>query len=793
MYPKLFAFLFIVNLFFISSAQDSVIEVTDVHYQFNTEKIDTLNSEYSEMAPVYFDHKFIFSSMREHDYLYTGENRWRRKKQYNLFEAQLDTSSGFDVNQFNDIKFYNDQINKQLHTGPISFSSTGDTLFITQVVKTKYRKKKTYRPLLYVAFRKDNGEFSKPEKLPFVNERFNFAHPTFDSKRRKLYFSSDKEGTLGGEDIFFAEWKDDGTWSKVKNLGDSINSEKDEMFPWIYRGNELFFASDRDGGEGGLDLYWSFRDKNSWGKTRNLGSSLNSEADDFSLSLHPSEKYCFFASDRSNNDDIYYATFKRFLSTTQTDSLLSKVEMNALNRDTSGLNAASSEEGSISMDASSKDESDRYNLNKLKGDKNQLKENSSEDGSIQMDEQPNNDSKSAFTFKKDQKKLGLNQLRIGKNNSIFDTDKDSIDLDAQFIFNETSGEFPADMEVNVVNKKDELIRSTRTDMKGKFSYNNLPKEDSLYLTLSRPVNRDMTLIIFKNETKVTALLRRVGDTTSRGEKMQRDFVDNLKLQNPEENNQKELKGEIDFKKMDGFFENGLNLTAYDQNNIKLSDSKSNETGTFTFDSLSEDFEVLKFKIHNADSYQNDDLFFFITNEQGEKIARLEKNKNGYYVYRPMGAEPLVAAEITFESETTYESEVDDENEGQYESQEQEEKKIAEGKIESKTIYFDLNSSYFNERNKENMKKVSDWLKQTDANIEVSSYADSRATVKYNMWLSARRSKRVVNYLVQHGVSSSRISSNHYGESRLVNDCGDDVDCPETEHQKNRRTEIILAQ
>lgn len=77
-------------------------------------------------------------------------------------------------------------------------------------------------------------------------------------------------------------------------------------------------------------------------------------------------------------------------------------------------------------------------------------------------------------------------------------------------------------------------------------------------------------------------------------------------------------------------------------------------------------------------------------------------------------------------------------------------------------------------------------------IELSSHTDSRADDKYNDNLSQKRADAAVNYIVSHGVASSRISAKGYGERQLINRCANGVECTEAEHQQNRRTEFKVV-
>lgn len=78
-------------------------------------------------------------------------------------------------------------------------------------------------------------------------------------------------------------------------------------------------------------------------------------------------------------------------------------------------------------------------------------------------------------------------------------------------------------------------------------------------------------------------------------------------------------------------------------------------------------------------------------------------------------------------------------------------------------------------------------------IELSSHTDSRGSDAYNMGLSQRRARAAVTYLVSRGIAEDRMIAEGYGETRLVNDCGNGVPCSREKHQANRRTEVTVLE
>ncbi|GHB71883.1 OmpA family protein [Persicitalea jodogahamensis] len=119
--------------------------------------------------------------------------------------------------------------------------------------------------------------------------------------------------------------------------------------------------------------------------------------------------------------------------------------------------------------------------------------------------------------------------------------------------------------------------------------------------------------------------------------------------------------------------------------------------------------------------------------------------------------------------------------------------FAEGEsVRIDNIYYDLNKATIRSDAAHELDKVVEIMgKYPNMKIELGAHTDSRATSRYNRILSDKRAKEARNYLVSRGIESKRISAKGYGESKLVNECGDGRECSEAEHQKNRRTEIRI--
>jgi len=108
----------------------------------------------------------------------------------------------------------------------------------------------------------------------------------------------------------------------------------------------------------------------------------------------------------------------------------------------------------------------------------------------------------------------------------------------------------------------------------------------------------------------------------------------------------------------------------------------------------------------------------------------------------------------------------------------------------KPVIFDYESSYLNSQAKKDLLKVVTIMKNNpDLVIECASYTDAKGSDKYNQWMSDRRAKRTVAYIIGKGISSNRIKGKGYGESKLINDCTEGENCTDQERAVNRRTEF----
>ena len=202
-------------------------------------------------------------------------------------------------------------LNSKYHDGSLTMSADGNTVYFSSesfressFEKDKANKLKLGRNNLFKAT-KNGDSWVDITSLPFNSKEFSTSNPSLSRDGKTLYFSSDRPGSLGGIDIWKVAVNADGTYGEPQNLGNKVNTEGNESFPFIADDNKtLFFASSGRQGFGGLDV---FQIDLTGGEASNLGKPVNTEKDDFAFTFNESKKVGFLSSNRNGNDDIFGA------------------------------------------------------------------------------------------------------------------------------------------------------------------------------------------------------------------------------------------------------------------------------------------------------------------------------------------------------------------------------------------------------------------------------------------------------------------------------------------------------
>lgn len=270
--------------------------------RLKVENMALINSKESDYSPAYADkkgNKLIFSSNRQGALgsmdLTTGQNH------YDLYETALDKNGKWSTPAA-----MAGAIDSKMNDASVSVSRKGDVMFMTRCPEEKNKQLKCQ---IYVC-KKQGPAWAEPELLPFNIDTVAFAHPAISADGKTLYFTSKLAGGYGGKDI----WKsslEGKVWGQPVNLGPSINTQGDEMFPYIAEDDKtLYFSSNYHLGMGGLDLFKA--EKSADGKftkaPENLKYPMNSAGDDFGIIFEGKKIRGYFSSNREGgkgSDDIW--------------------------------------------------------------------------------------------------------------------------------------------------------------------------------------------------------------------------------------------------------------------------------------------------------------------------------------------------------------------------------------------------------------------------------------------------------------------------------------------------------
>ena len=262
-----------------------------------------INTTHSEYGGQIFNNQFFFASNRPQNKLFERTHSWTNSSFIKLYQGNL--SNNNEISALKPLKF---EKNFSLNESSPCLTKDGQTLYFTRNVKRKKTEKLTTNYLKIYRANLINDTWSNAEELTINIADYNTAHPTLSTDEKTLYFASDRPGGFGDVDLYKTVIQADGSFSITENLGASINTEGKETFPFMAEDGLLFFSSNGHEGLGGLDIFVAKFDQERV-FLQNLGLSINSVYDDFSFNINQKTKRGFYSSNNIKNnkgkDDIY--------------------------------------------------------------------------------------------------------------------------------------------------------------------------------------------------------------------------------------------------------------------------------------------------------------------------------------------------------------------------------------------------------------------------------------------------------------------------------------------------------
>ena len=266
----------------------------------NLKEINSNASDYSASYAGVHDNEIYFTSSRKGA---TGKEKSAITGEFNadLFKSTYNLQKKrWDKPVLVDDQKVIDTFDEE---GAASFNSTGNIMYFT---RCRYQKS-DQRSAEIFSSKQLLGIWGEITKVKIGGDTLMAAHPSLSADGNTLYFVSDRPGGMGGKDIWYTTKKKGDAWGKPVNAGPEINTSGDEMFPYIRENGTLYFSSNAHVGMGGLDIFMAQKNNDGKWVVENMKSPINSTGDDFAISFYSGEERGLFTSNREGSikDDIY--------------------------------------------------------------------------------------------------------------------------------------------------------------------------------------------------------------------------------------------------------------------------------------------------------------------------------------------------------------------------------------------------------------------------------------------------------------------------------------------------------
>ncbi|MES2555875.1 MAG: OmpA family protein [Bacteroidota bacterium] len=263
----------------------------------------TMNTKSQDFGTAYFDKKVVYASSDVPPKMIRRKYNWNGQPYLKLYVAEVEDG------QLKNRECFDKKFKSKLHDGPASFSNNGTFMAMTSNNPEDKSPDKIVELQIFTSTY-DGKEWSDP--APFTHNKLSYSvgHPYLLADGNTMYFVSDMPGGFGGADLYKTTRIGNGAWSEPENMGNTINTEGDELFPFVDETNRiLWFASDGHFGLGGLDLFSTSLNGSS--AVENAGAPLNTRYDDFAFVTNGEANKGYLSSNRADGsglDDIYSFT-----------------------------------------------------------------------------------------------------------------------------------------------------------------------------------------------------------------------------------------------------------------------------------------------------------------------------------------------------------------------------------------------------------------------------------------------------------------------------------------------------
>ena len=736
------------------------LDLPEESYVSNFEKI---NTSFSEFSPVYYNNSLVFTSDREGSL----------KKFINLSENTSEVGTDLfyvDLQNINAEKIIIQNltdVNSFGNDGTSTFSPDQKKIYFSRTVIGK-KDKKSNQVLaslqVFCSEQNPDGTWTEPvSAFSFNSDKYSVGQPSLSPDGKRIFYFSDMPGGFGKADIYYSNLETDGTWGAPVNVGNTVNTFGEELFPYIFSNDSLYFSSDTHPGMGKLDIFLSTKTDGKWGNVINMKPPVNSIGDDFGFVLNKDKNRGFFSSDRDNGkgkEDIYTYYKEGTINIQFVGNKIRIPDYSIYN----GLSFKITEDGQTeSVALPSENGFFEY----------QLKDNTSYKMSIR---------KNGFSF--DQVKIRLAK-NPGKEYFMAEvTAQNSGLLLTGTVGNETVQIIPIpatgkgtvattdtiidlkplpDVPVEIQESTGSVpVIKNRTDRNGEYVFTDTLAKGKLY-----------TLRALLEATKAVAEKKPVVNQTVK-QTAKKDTVINKPV--PEVKQavvvpEQKLVAKQDTLPKPQIIIPDAKPTVAEQKKPEIINIhgtvKESKNGKLVTEC------PVKVIINQNEVYETS------TNKQGVFNMYIPKSPEYQVVVTKIGffqKQVTVGVEKLTSAQSTFEIPIDP--------------IVVNKTIELKNILFDLNKEALRKESIIELEKLKDFLLiNPDIYIELNAHTDTRGDYYLNLQLSEKRAETVRNYLLSKGIAASRIISHGFGKTfpLIVNAI------TESDNEKNRRVEFRILE
>lgn len=293
------------QLFLSNTAYKSKIEKNQAFFSLENLALNTSSADFGGYYNPVQDQMYFITARKKRAFV-KNEWSWNANRFLDLYQVSVSPENKLGTPE------RVSKVNTKFHEGPVAFAHDGKTVYFTRNNISSGNKRRDNQKIqnlkIYIANLDEKGNMVNEQEFPYNSKDYSVGHPTISSDGKTMYLVSDKPGGIGGADIYKVALLENGKFGEMINLGNKINTEGQEMFPFIDSEGRLFFSTDGHPGLGGLDVFVAFFDGATIGKIHSLGLPINSKNDDFGFNMSKDFKTGFLSSNREGGkggDDIY--------------------------------------------------------------------------------------------------------------------------------------------------------------------------------------------------------------------------------------------------------------------------------------------------------------------------------------------------------------------------------------------------------------------------------------------------------------------------------------------------------